>query len=80
MTAADAAAQYVHRTRPTMGPWDDSRRREDFLAFLEKHGEASLHAAKSLSEEYKAAFFDARRLALFGSAAGRLAGSAAGLG
>jgi CRP/FNR family cyclic AMP-dependent transcriptional regulator len=49
-------------------------RREDFLAFLQKHGEASLHAAKVLSEEYKAAFFDARRLALSGSAAGRLAG------
>jgi CRP/FNR family transcriptional regulator, cyclic AMP receptor protein len=51
-----------------------SIRREDFLSFLQKHGEASLHAAKSLSEEYKAAFFDARRLALSGSAAGRLAG------
>ncbi len=47
--------------------------REDFLSFLKKHGEASLHAAKALSEEYKAAFFDARRLALSGSAAGRLA-------
>jgi CRP/FNR family transcriptional regulator, cyclic AMP receptor protein len=47
-------------------------RRADFLTFLEKHGEASLHAAKSLSEEYKIAFFDARRLALSGSAAGRL--------
>jgi len=50
-----------------------SIRREEFLAFLTKHGEASLHAAKALSEEYKAAFFDARRLALSGSAAGRLA-------
>jgi CRP/FNR family transcriptional regulator len=40
-------------------------RREDFLAFLERHGEGSLHAAKSLAEEYKAA--------LSGSAAGRLA-------
>jgi CRP/FNR family cyclic AMP-dependent transcriptional regulator len=50
-----------------------SIRREDFLSFIEKHGEASLHAAKALSEEYKAAFFDARRLALSGSAAGRLA-------
>lgn len=46
----------------------------EFLRFLEKHGEASLHAAKALSEEYKAAFFDARRLALSGSAGGRLAG------
>src|SRR3984885_6220506 len=48
--------------------------RDDFLAFLEKHGEGSLHAAKALSDDYKAAFFDARRLALSGSAAGRLAG------
>jgi CRP/FNR family transcriptional regulator, cyclic AMP receptor protein len=48
--------------------------RDDFLAFLEKHGEGSLHAAKSLSDDYKAAFFDARRLALSGSSAGRLAG------
>ncbi len=47
--------------------------RNDFLAFLQRHGEGSLHAAKSLADEYKAAFFDARRLALSGSAAGRLA-------
>jgi CRP/FNR family cyclic AMP-dependent transcriptional regulator len=51
-----------------------SIRRDDFLLFLEKHGEGSLHAAKALSEDYKAAFFDARRLALSSSAAGRLAG------
>jgi len=48
-------------------------RRDDLLAFFERHGEASMHAAKALSEEYKSAFFDARRLALSGSAAGRLA-------
>ena len=48
-------------------------RREEFLAFLERHGQASMHAAKALSEEYKSAFFDARRLALSTSAAGRLA-------
>jgi CRP/FNR family cyclic AMP-dependent transcriptional regulator len=51
-----------------------SIRRDDFLLFLQKHGEGSLHAAKALSEDYRAAFFDARRLALSGSAAGRLAG------
>ena len=50
-----------------------SIRRDAFLAFLERHGQASMHAAKSLSEEYRAAFFDARRLALSSSAAGRLA-------
>jgi CRP/FNR family transcriptional regulator len=49
-------------------------RKNVFLAFLERHGgEAGIHAAKSLSEEYKTAFFDARRLALAPSAAGRLA-------
>jgi CRP/FNR family transcriptional regulator, cyclic AMP receptor protein len=48
--------------------------RDDFLSFLKKHGEGSLHAAKALSDDYKAAFFDARRLALSGSSAGRLAG------
>jgi CRP/FNR family cyclic AMP-dependent transcriptional regulator len=49
-------------------------RRNDLLAFLEKHGQASMVAAKALSEEYKSAFFDARRLALSESTAGRLAG------
>ncbi len=48
-------------------------RKEEFLAFLERHGQASMHAAKSLSEEYKSVFFDARRLALSPTAAGRLA-------
>jgi CRP/FNR family cyclic AMP-dependent transcriptional regulator len=61
-------------TAETIQPTEiKSIRREEFLTFLKKHGEASLHAAKALSEEYKAAFFDARRLALSGSAAGRLA-------
>jgi CRP/FNR family transcriptional regulator len=62
-------------TAETIEPTEiKSIRREDFLSFIQKHGEASLHAAKALSEEYKAVFFDARRLALSGSAAGRLAG------
>jgi CRP/FNR family cyclic AMP-dependent transcriptional regulator len=61
-------------TAETIAPAQIKRiQREDFLAFLERHGEVSLHAAKSLSEDYKAAFFDARRLALSGSAAARLA-------
>ena len=48
-------------------------RREDFLAFIQRYGQASLHAAQSLSAEYRTAFFDARRLALSVSAASRLA-------
>lgn len=47
--------------------------RDEFLRFLEKHGEASMHAATALSGEYKAVFFEARRLALSSSAAGRVA-------
>jgi CRP/FNR family transcriptional regulator len=47
---------------------------ENFLAFIERHGEASMHAAQALSEEYRSAFFDVKRLALSVSAAARLAG------
>jgi CRP/FNR family transcriptional regulator, cyclic AMP receptor protein len=47
--------------------------REEFLAFLERHGQASIHTAKSLAEEYRSAFLDARRLALAPSVAGRVA-------
>jgi len=54
--------------------WVKTIRKTDFMSFLEKHGEASLHAAKALSEEYRTAFSDARRLALSGSVTGRLAG------
>lgn len=48
-------------------------RSDDMIKFLQHHAEAGMHAAKALSEDYKNAFFDARRLALSGSAAGRLA-------
>ena len=48
-------------------------RADDFIRFLERFGEASMHAAKTLSEDYKTALLDARRLALSGSAAARLA-------
>ena len=47
--------------------------RSEFLAFIEKHGEASMHAAQVMSHEYRSAFFDVRRLALSVSAAARLA-------
>lgn len=47
--------------------------REDMMNFLHRHGQASLHAAQAVSEEYRTAFFDARRLALSTSAASRLA-------
>lgn len=48
--------------------------RPQFVAFLNRHGEASLHAAQLLAQDYKLAFEGARRLALSSSVAGRLAG------
>jgi CRP/FNR family transcriptional regulator, cyclic AMP receptor protein len=48
-------------------------RKQEFVDFLAKHGIASMHAAQSLSAEYLTVFHDAKRLALSGSAAGRLA-------
>lgn len=48
-------------------------RKQDFIDFLGRHGIASMHAAQALSGEYMTVFHDAKRLALSGSAAGRLA-------
>jgi len=48
-------------------------RRDEFLSFLSRHGEANMHAARVLSEDYKSAFFDVHHLALAPSAIGRLA-------
>jgi CRP/FNR family cyclic AMP-dependent transcriptional regulator len=45
-----------------------------FRSFLAKHGEASLLAARTLSEAYRTAFLQVRRLALSRSSASRLAG------
>jgi len=50
-----------------------SVRKGEFLDFLEKHAEAGRNTSRTLAKEYRAVFLDARRLALSGSAAGRLA-------
>lgn len=63
----EVTAETIEPTRVKAMP------REDFLAFMQKHGEVSMHAAQVISEEYRTAFLDARRLALSSSAAGRLA-------
>lgn len=47
-------------------------RGSEFLQFLEANSEVGKNAAKSLAKEYREVFLDARRLALSGSAAGRL--------
>ncbi len=68
-------------TAETLGPtYVKSMRAEDFVEFLARHGEASMHASQALSQEYKAAFFSARLLALAPSAAGRLAAVLLGWG
>jgi len=46
---------------------------EEFQEFITKYGEASKNAAETLAKEYREVFLDARRLALSGSAGGRLA-------
>lgn len=47
--------------------------RQDFLRFLERHIEGSMHAAKMLNQEYRDALKDATRLALSVSITGRVA-------
>jgi CRP/FNR family transcriptional regulator, cyclic AMP receptor protein len=49
-----------------------SVRRAEFLQFLESYAEVGRNTAKALAKEYREVFLDARRLALSGSAAGRL--------
>jgi CRP/FNR family transcriptional regulator len=51
-----------------------------FRSFLARHAEASLLAAQVLSQDYRAAFLDLRRLALSESSAARLAGVLLGWG
>jgi Crp-like helix-turn-helix domain len=48
-------------------------RKQEFIDFLGKHGIPSMRAAQSLSSEYMTVFHGAKRLALSGSAGGRLA-------
>jgi CRP/FNR family transcriptional regulator len=50
-----------------------SVRRVEFLEFLDSHADVGRKAAQALAKEYREVFLDARRLALSGSAAGRLA-------
>jgi CRP/FNR family transcriptional regulator, cyclic AMP receptor protein len=48
-------------------------RHADFLHFIQSHAEGGLHAAESLSDEYRSALNDACRLALSTSISGRMA-------
>lgn len=50
-----------------------SFKRQDFLSFIERHMEGSMHAAQMLNREYRDALSDATRLALSISISGRVA-------
>ena len=50
-----------------------SVRRAEFLEFLQTCGEVGTKTAQVMAKEYREVFLDARRLALSGSASGRLA-------
>lgn len=63
----EVTAQAIERTQLA------TFEQQDFLNFIQHHAEASLHAAESLSNEYRSALADATRLALSTSIAGRVA-------
>lgn len=50
-----------------------SFQRQDFLRFIERHIEGSMHASQMLNREYRDALSDAMRLALANSISGRAA-------
>jgi CRP/FNR family transcriptional regulator, cyclic AMP receptor protein len=73
--AAAISSQRHEVTAEAIGPVEvKAVAKAEFVRFLAKHGEASLHAAQALSQECLTSFYDVRRLALSSSMAGRLAG------
>ena len=73
--AVISGSTYEARAEPLMPTVVKNIQRIEFLTFLQKYPEASLHAALALSEDYKTAFVNARRLTLSKSVGGRLAGA-----
>ena len=63
----EVTAQAIERTQLA------TFEQQDFLNFIQHHAEGSLHAAESLSNEYRSALTGASRLALSTSIAGRVA-------
>jgi CRP/FNR family transcriptional regulator len=73
LSAVISGSPFEVTAEALMPVFADTIRRDDFLSFLSRHGEASMHTAKTLSDAYKSAFFDARRFALSDSVAARVA-------
>lgn len=73
LSAALNSARY-EMTAETLGPTIlKSIRRRDFLEFLQTYVEVGKKVSQVLAKEYREMFLHARRLALSGSASGRLA-------
>ncbi len=73
LSAAIAEEPY-EASAETLEPTQIKRiRQQDFLSFLDRHGECSRRAAFVIAQDYRAVLADARRLALSGSAAGKVA-------
>ena len=73
LSAAIAGTPY-EITAQTLDPAQvKSFQRQDFLCFIERYIEGSIHTAKMLNKEYREALSDAVRLALSNSIAARVA-------
>jgi CRP/FNR family transcriptional regulator len=72
--SAALASQPFEVTAETVEPCQvKTIRRQALLDFLDRNPDASMRAARSVAQEYKAAFSEVRRLALPATASGRVA-------
>jgi CRP/FNR family cyclic AMP-dependent transcriptional regulator len=73
--SAALAGQAYEVTAETVEPCRlKTIRRQALLDFLDRNPDASMRAARTVAQEYKAAFSEVRRLALPATASGRVAG------
>lgn len=73
LSAAIAATPYEVTAQALDSVQLKSFHRPDFLHFVERHVEGSMHATRMLNKEYRDALSDAIRLALSSSISGRVA-------
>ncbi|HEX4038654.1 MAG TPA: Crp/Fnr family transcriptional regulator [Acidobacteriaceae bacterium] len=72
--SAALAGQAYEVTAETVEPCKlKTIRRQALLDFLDRNPDASMRAARAVAQEYKAAFYEVRRLALPATASGRVA-------
>lgn len=73
LSAAISATPYEVTAQALEPVQVKSFQRQDFLHFIERHIEGSMHATEMLNKEYRTALSDATRLALSISISGRVA-------